>query len=280
ARIRLGRLDSLEQSHGSSQDSPHIAHAFYHLTLRGNRRQQIFRTEADHHLFEWLMRDAIARSAVEVHAYCWMPNHVHLLVRVQERPLYRFVQHFASRYATRFNEAHGTVGHLFQGRYWAAVVDSDDYLMATVRYIHLNPAAAGLVGPGAAYPWSSLRFYLDDIQHPWLCRDFVLASFDSSPHRARQRFSAFMRAQPDCPQDAFVALLQEAERRFGVAPRALTGNDRSPDALCARAWLAFHGTRKFGMNLTDVAARLGRSPKTLALGIETWREEIEGASPL
>src|SRR5438132_10174385 len=118
----------------------------YHVIARGNQRQPTFLTDADYYE-AYLARLARYRRryGVFLYAYCLMPNHVHLLAETSEAPLWRFMQGLQQSYTQRFNRVYGKVGHLFQGRYKAIVCDRDEYLMALIRYIHLNPLRAGLV---------------------------------------------------------------------------------------------------------------------------------------
>ncbi len=97
-----------------------------------------------------------------VHAYALMSNHVHMLVQEDEYPLGRFMQGVQQSYTQYFNTRYGQTGHLLQGRYKANRIDGDEYLLALVRYIHLNPVKAGIVTDPADYQWSSHRHdYLD-----------------------------------------------------------------------------------------------------------------------
>ena len=103
----------------------------------------------------------IARGyAVTLHAYCLMPNHVHLVLRTAEASLARFMQSLQQSYTQRFNRRYGQVGHVFQGRYKALLCETDEYLVTLVRYVHLNPVRAGLAARAEDYPYSGHRAYL------------------------------------------------------------------------------------------------------------------------
>lgn len=133
---------------------------FYHVMSRGNARQATFLGPEDHAHYLRLLELACRRFETEIHAYCLMPNHVHLLIRNRHAALPRFMQWLLGTYAVQFNAAHGRVGHLFQGRYKTRVILDNDYLFEVGRYIHMNPVAAGLTQAPERYPWSSLRAYL------------------------------------------------------------------------------------------------------------------------
>lgn len=141
---------------------------------RGARRAPIFETASDARRFLELIGDAIDRTGAEVHAYCLMTNHFHLLVRSPDGSLADFVRHFAARYALTFNQRHGYDGPLFKGRYRSKPVGSDRYLSAVTRYIHRNPLDIRPSVPLDRYRWSSFGAYVGTMVGPgWLTTDVV-----------------------------------------------------------------------------------------------------------
>jgi putative transposase len=132
----------------------------YHVIVRGNHRQKTFLSEADYQAY--LERLACYRKqyAYGVYAYCLMPNHVHLLLESSHQPLGKFMQGVQQSYSQYFNRRHRQVGHVFQGRYQAIICAKDEYLLALVRYIHLNPVRAGLVTKPELYRYSGHQDYL------------------------------------------------------------------------------------------------------------------------
>lgn len=153
--------------------------AFYHVMSRGNERKAVFRRPGDYVLFLETLGEACTWFRVDVGSYCLMPNHIHLLVRTEEANLSRFMKRLLGVYTIRFNRRYRRVGHLFQGRYKALVVDKDRYLLAVSRYIHLNPCRAGIVSSPEAYRWSSLAQLLRRGGPDFLRKDLVLGSFPS-----------------------------------------------------------------------------------------------------
>jgi REP element-mobilizing transposase RayT len=175
----------------------HLPGGFYHVTLRGNHRQQIFNHDADRDVLEEIIAEAASQTEVGIHAYCWMSNHLHMVARVAEIPLGRLMQRMATRYARHFQRTLHTTGHLFERRYHAGLITSDKQLLAAVRYAHLNPVRAGLVENPARYPWSSHQWYQNSGGPSWLHTEFVLSLFDDDPARAKSRYTRFMAKDTD-----------------------------------------------------------------------------------
>ena len=132
----------------------------YHVTARGVNGQVIFESDCDRMKFADLLREHLDVFAVELLAWCFMQNHVHLLLRCPLEVLSCFMGHVLSEYAKYFNWKHGRDGQLYQGRFFSKAVESDAQLLATVRYIHQNPMALG-VADLASYRWSSYVEYVD-----------------------------------------------------------------------------------------------------------------------
>lgn len=138
----------------------HVPGGVYHVLLRGNDGQDIFFTGKDRARFSLLLQEGTERFTYLLHAFCYMTNHVHLVIQVGDVPLSKIIQNLSFRYTKYINKQKNRIGHLFQGRYKAILVDGDTYLLELVRYIHNNPLRAGLVKDPADYPWSSHRLYL------------------------------------------------------------------------------------------------------------------------
>ncbi|MGD2271684.1 MAG: transposase [Desulfobacterales bacterium] len=113
--------------------------AYYHVTCRGNQRQAIFVDAHDEKTFLKILARSLEIYNVSLLAYVCMPNHFHLLVTTPEANLSDFMRHFNITYTSFFNRKHKRVGHLYQGRYKAFLIDADNYLLEVSRYIHLNP---------------------------------------------------------------------------------------------------------------------------------------------
>jgi REP element-mobilizing transposase RayT len=139
--------------------------AIYHVMNRGDRREPIFQDDADRRRFLETLAEACAKAQWQVHAYCLMGNHFHLVLETPLANLVAGMKWFLGTYTSRFNRRHKFFGHLFSGRYKALIVDGsgNGYLRTVCEYVHLNPVRANLLPaeqPLRAYPWSSYPEYL------------------------------------------------------------------------------------------------------------------------
>jgi REP element-mobilizing transposase RayT len=139
--------------------------AMYHVMNRGDRREPIFQDDKDRLGFLAALDEVCQKTGWQVHAYCLMPNHFHLVLETPQANLVSGMKWLLGTYTSRFNRRHKLFGHLFSGRYKALIVDGSGtgYLKTVCDYVHLNPARAKLLEPTkklATWPWSSLRSYL------------------------------------------------------------------------------------------------------------------------
>jgi REP element-mobilizing transposase RayT len=171
---------------------PLIAGGTYHVTARGNRRQAIFRD--DHDRLSFLARLARSSNARRwrVLAWCLLGNHYHLLLRTPDPDLDQGLRDVHGGYAQWFNRRHGVDGHLFQGRYGASMVLRDAHLLATIRYIALNPVEAGLAANPAAWRWSSHAQVLRADTTPLVAAADVLELFGADAAAAVPRYAEFI----------------------------------------------------------------------------------------
>jgi putative transposase len=124
-----------------------------------------------------------------------MDNHYHLFLATPEGNLSQIMRHINGAYTTYFNTKRQRSGHLFQGRYKAILVDSDEYAAELTRYIHLNPVRVGIVEDPADYPWSSFQYYIGLKKSPkWLVVNFILGTFGRTQSVARKAYREFVNA--------------------------------------------------------------------------------------
>ena len=178
--------------------------AWYHVMNRGAGRRLVFRSAVDRAMFLKLLGEISKIYGVEVHAYCLMGNHYHLLIHTPKAGLAGALRHLDGVYTQRFNRRVGTDGPLFRGRYRSVLVGEDSHLCCVSRYIHLNPLEAKLVTRLDEYGPSSYRAYLGlENATPWLQTDETLARFE--PGDARQNYRRFVESGIDRETRAFYA---------------------------------------------------------------------------
>lgn len=208
--------------------------AVYHVTSRGDRREPIYRDDVDRHTQLAVLAEATARFDAQVLAYCLMGNHYHLVLCTRSGALSRLMRQLNGVYTQAFNRRHGLVGHLFQGRFKAVLVDTDRYLVALSRYVERNPVAAGLVRLPERWPWSSCRAHLGlEPAPPWLAvnelHGFMLGREPVTP---RDRATAIRRYA------ALVSTPQEDDADFwaaGLSGQVFLGDEAFAERARQRA---------------------------------------------
>lgn len=157
------------------------AGAIYHVVNRGDRREDIFKDDLDRQQFLSTLEEACQKTEWQVHAYCLMRNHFHLVIETPQANLVAGMKWFLGVYTKRFNLRHKFCGHVFAGRYKALIVDGsgDGYLRSVCDYVHLNPARAKVITPEEgleSYGWSSYPAYLQPAHErpKWLRVDRLL----------------------------------------------------------------------------------------------------------
>lgn len=198
--------------------------AFYHVTCRGNDRRAIFRDDEDRKRFLELLTSALEIFTIRVHAYVLMSNHFHLILETAKANLSEFMRQFNISYTGYYNRRHRRIGHLYQGRFKAIVVDQDSYLLELSRYVHLNPirikpkaqrAAPERIREINQFRWSSLPGYLDRKRKAsWITYEAVLGYVGGS----REKYAAFVqegiRQGFGTPWDNLLAQMVLGDRNF------------------------------------------------------------------
>jgi len=168
--------------------------ALYHITSRGNARDEIFLDNEDRGRFLETLGETVKRFGWICHAYCLMTNHYHLLVETPAPNLSRGMQLLNGVYTQRFNRHHKRYGHVLQGRFKSILVEQESYLLELARYVVLNPVRAKMVRSTRDWPWSSYRATSGHTEAPqFLEVDWTLSQFGSSRDRAIQAYKDFVR---------------------------------------------------------------------------------------
>jgi REP element-mobilizing transposase RayT len=166
-----------------------------HVIVRGIERRPIFLDDQDRDDFLSRLRVLLSETETDCYAWALLDNHVHLLLRPRQRPLADLMRRLLTGYAVVFNLRHGRAGHLFQNRYKSIVCDKDPYLLELVRYIHLNPVRAGMVGDLEAleaFPWCGHFELRGRSSQPVILVDEVLALFAPERKAAREGYGSFV----------------------------------------------------------------------------------------
>ena len=161
---------------------PNVPH---HVTQRGNRREPIFFEDGDQDVYRDLLAEHCQKNSVEVWAYCFMPNHVHLIaVPRHQGGLARAIGDAHRRYTTFVNARGGWHGHLFQERF-ASVAMDEDHLIAAARYVSLNPVRARLVARAEDWPWASTRAHLYELNSVTLTAFSEMVAYRGSADKSK-----------------------------------------------------------------------------------------------
>ena len=174
------------------------AGALYHVTSRGDRQEDIFEDDTDRKSFLSILDKTSGTYNWVCYAYCLMDNHYHLLIETPNANLSKGMRQLNGVYTQTFNRLHNRVGHVFQGRYKAILVEKHSYLLELARYIVLNPVRATMVASAADWPWSS---YLATVGHSkgpaCLCTNWLLANFAENKEEAIEFYKLFVGREKD-----------------------------------------------------------------------------------
>lgn len=174
--------------------------ALYHITSRGNAQADIYLDEQDRFTFLKQLGDVCDKHNWRCYAYCLMTNHYHMVVETGDASLSKGMRALNGVYTQCFNRHHHRVGHVFQGRYKAILVDKEAYFLEAIRYVLLNPVRACMVKAAGQYRWSSYRAMIGKAPVPvWLGRDQVLSQFDKREAAAQHKFIQFIREGANQP---------------------------------------------------------------------------------
>jgi len=200
-----------------------FAGALYHVTARGDGREAIYLDDGDRERYLDVLAQVCERFNWCCHAYCLMGNHYHLLIETPDANLSKGMRQLNGVYTQRFNRAHRRVGHVFQGRFKAILIQKENHLLEVARYVVLNPVRAQMVRTADDWPWSSYRATAGMAKVPcWLTTDWLLSAFGVQRSAAIDAYKQFVTAGGEQPSpwaalknqiflgdDEFVAAMQK-----------------------------------------------------------------------
>jgi REP element-mobilizing transposase RayT len=170
-----------------------LSGGLYHVTSRGDGREDIYLNDADRETWLEVLGEVCTRYNWICHAWCQMSNHYHILIETPEANLAKGMRQLNGVYTQRFNRNHERVGHVYQGRYKAIMVERDSYLLELARYIVLNPLRAKMVKRLENWQWSSYLATCGQAASPaWLQTDWILAQFGVRRASAIQKYVTFI----------------------------------------------------------------------------------------
>jgi putative transposase len=249
-----------------------FAGAIYHLTSRGNARQKVFFTDADRELFLSTLTGVVSRYHWICHAYCLMANHYHLLVETPKTNLSIGMRQLNGIYTQSFNRRHNRVGHLFQGRFKAILVERESHLLELCRYIVLNPIRVKGSGTAHTWKWSSYRATAGLVSvPPFLTTDWILEQFGKKRSQAQKQYREFVRdgmasrpwddlkGQIYLGSEAFIENHAARKKNIKEIPRAqLRAAKPSLQRIFAKTGeKAIPEAYQYGYRLNEIAAHLG-----------------------
>ena len=211
-----------------------FAGALYHVTSRGDRREDIYHDDTDRRLWLDTLAQCCERFNWAVHAWCQMSNHYHLVIETAEGNLSAGMRQLNGVYTQAHNRRHGRVGHVFQGRYKGILVDRDSYLLELLRYVVLNPVRARMVKRPQDWAWSSYHAMIGDQPSPkWLHCEWALSQFGTQRTRQIVRYTEFVQQGVDGPGVW-----------SGLKGQVFLGTDAFAEAMQRRLEQTTHGTSK------------------------------------
>ncbi len=269
--------------------------AIYHVMSRGDRREDVFLDDVDRQDFLKTLAEACQKSGWQVHAYCLMNNHFHLVVETPDANLVQGMRWLLSAYTIRLNHRHKLFGHVFSGRYKALLVEGSGhgYLKTVCDYVHLNPVRAGLLRPAErllAYPWSSLVWHLTAPEHrpPWIRADRLLGEHgiaEDTP-AGRQEFERRMEGRRlEEADEATLEVLRggwclgrpEFKQQMVDLMEGKLGEDHSGELRRERAEaraerIIAEELGRLGWSPGDLATRRKSDPSKLAIAVRLRKE--------
>jgi len=271
--------------------------AIHHVMSRGDRREDIYLDDVDRQDFLKTLAEVCQKTGWQVHAYCLMRDHFHLVVETPEANLADGMHWLLSAYTIRLNRRHETPGHVFSGRYKALVVEGDGggYLKRVCDYVHLNPVRAHLLRRQdrlLGYPWSSLVWYLAAKEHRpgWMRVDRLLGEhgIGQDTSAGRQEFERRMEGRRMREEDEEQLkplrrgwclgspefrqkMLEQLEQSAGGNPNA---DVRRESAAAKAERIVAQELARLGWKEEELARRRKNAPEKLAIAARLRKETI------
>ncbi len=244
----------------------HVRGGIYHLMLRGNNGQEIFFENKDKWILMSFIDKTLQKCDAIVHAYCLMPNHIHLVIQVNDISISQVIQYLACRYVKYINIKYKRYGNLFQGRFKSIFVDGNKYFLTLIRYIHQNPLRANLISSLEEFWWSSHFDYTGRGKTTWVTQDLTRSLFLEKNKNWLEEYNEFMKItqtkeefydffykrkiknakkpmiieEIECtrktqPKLTLEQILEFCEKEFGISKELLTRKSKKPEITYSRS---------------------------------------------
>jgi len=265
--------------------------ALHHIMIRGINKSDIFKDDQDKTLFVERLGQNVIDGKCSVYAWVLMDNHVHLLFKSGQQGISAVMRKFLTWYAQYFDRRHGRTGHLFENRYKSILCEEDNYLLALVRYIHLNPIRAEIVTTLKEldhYPWSGHSALMGNAKHDWMDTGYLLSQFGARKKAARNAYHRFVgegMAMGKIPEFTGGGLIRSRGGWSQVVSARRSGQREESDERILGSGDFVNAILKEAEEKTRRQLKLQRTDKTLSKIIEeeckkgrTSANELKGGS--
>lgn len=273
---------------------PHVPGGTYYIVQKATT-EPIFSQPDDYVAFERLLPGILRRTGARVHAYCWTPHAVHLVLQIEEISVGRFMQGLTGRYARHLQRRTGKSVRHFRYPYQAVLIDANHWLLRVARYLHHLPVLTRLAEEPGAYAHSSHRAYASQSEKPWLytravvrqlgeayeqfmSRPPALSDVDVLEHQISTslaiggaHFLATLPRRVGRTNGSLDEVIETVTSALGVKREHVLSRSRSREPALARALIAWYASERGIATLTDVARRVRRDPSTLSMAISRYR---------
>jgi len=251
--------------------------ALYHITARGNEKKNIYFCDEDRHHFLRMLAKAITRFNWVCYDYCLMCNHYHLVIETPLANLSQGMKYLNGMYSQYINWRYKRVGHLFQGRFHAILVEKESHWLEVCRYVVLNPVRAGICDEAEDYIWSSYRAHRGLVSTPaFLTSSAILPFLGPDLKKSQEAYEVFVkngkearpfdhvRGQIFLGSEAFIASFQEDGRKHRGIPKSQTDVLRPSLKTILPAPDGLKSAKTYGYSSGEVARQLGVHQTTAA----------------
>lgn len=279
----------------------HVPHGTYYVVQKGTSLRPIFSSAEDYAVLESVLASRIHRYGVQIHAFCWTPDSIHLALTAGQAPLSRFMQRLTADYSLNINKRSNASVHFFCRRYTAILLNPAAYLVRLIRYIHHVPTRAGLTRSVHDYTLNSHRAYAGAQHVDWLT---IAHDVRSADHPSQAYLELMAQAPPDedihlfehgsqidsrvigdaqflaelklsvskhRPTISLNQIIDAVARTLGIDRAQIHSRSRKRELSLARALIAWHATECGVASLSTVARELNRQPSTLCIAMDRYR---------